>query len=124
VHTALGAMPGREIILIHGCLNKDVQPFKDTIDTLNTKHSNLTVHYRYSDAENGEDKTGDNCSGGFVDAALIENLVPSRHADYYFCGPKPFMVNIFQTLKGWQVPDTQMHFEFFGPLQNLQKQAT
>jgi nitric oxide dioxygenase len=31
LQTALEAMPDREIILIHGCLNKDVQPFKNTL---------------------------------------------------------------------------------------------
>lgn len=123
LQTALEAMPHREIILIHGCLNKDVQPFKDTIDTLASKHGNLTVHYRYSDAENGEDKTGDNCSGGFVDTALIESLVTSRHADYYFCGPKPFMVNIYHELLAWGIPGNQVHFEFFGPREELQKKA-
>jgi nitric oxide dioxygenase len=35
LQTALDSMPDRKIILIHGCLNKDVQPFKDTIDALN-----------------------------------------------------------------------------------------
>ncbi|MCB9963913.1 MAG: NO-inducible flavohemoprotein [Rhodospirillales bacterium] len=123
LQTALEAMPHREIILIHGCLNKDVQPFKDTIDTLAAKHGNLTAHYRYSDAENGEDKASDNCSGGFVDAALIESLVPSRHADYYFCGPKPFMVNIYHELLAWGIPGNQVHFEFFGPREELQKKA-
>lgn len=123
LQTALETMPDREIILIHGCLNKDVQPFKDTIDTLAEKHGNLTAHYRYSDAENGEDKASDNCSGGFVDAALIESLVPSRHADYYFCGPKPFMVNIYHELLAWGIPGNQVQFEFFGPREELQKKA-
>jgi nitric oxide dioxygenase len=123
LQTALEAMPEREIILIHGCLNKDVQPFKNTLDALATKHSNLTVHYRYSEATDSEDKADKNCSGGFVDATLIESLVPSRHADYYFCGPKPFMVNIYHDLLAWGIPGNQVHFEFFGPREELERKA-
>lgn len=123
LQTALDSMPDRKIILIHGCLNKDVQLFKDTIDTLNTNHRNLTVHYRYSEPTGGEDKAGDDCSGGFVDAALIESLVPSRHADYFFCGPKPFMVNIYHELLAWGIPGNQVHFEFFGPREELERNA-
>lgn len=123
LQTALDSMPDREIFLIHGCLNKDVQPFKDTIDKLSAKHGNLTAHYRYSEPTDGEDSAGGNCSSGFVDATLIESLVPSRHADYYFCGPKPFMVNIYHELLAWGIPGNQVHFEFFGPREELERKV-
>jgi nitric oxide dioxygenase len=58
---------------------------------------------------------------GLVDAALIESLVPDRDADYYFCGPKPFMVQIYHQLLNWGIPPAQVHFEFFGPRQELEK---
>ena len=117
--TTLAAMPDREIILIHGCLNDDVQPFKPFIDQLATKHPNLKAHYRYSDMTPDQVGSDENCSAGFVDADLIESLIPSRHADYYFCGPKPFMVNIYQDLLVWGIPASQVHFEFFGPREEL-----
>ena len=118
--TTLNAMPDREIILIHGCLNDDVQPFKPFIDQLAAKHPNLKAHYRYSDLTPDEVSSDENCSSGFVDADLIETLIPSRHADYYFCGPKPFMVNIYQDLLVWGIPASQVHFEFFGPREELE----
>jgi nitric oxide dioxygenase len=123
LQTALEDRPKSQIILIHGCLNQDVQPFKGMIDELSSKHKNLKIHYRYSNAQNGEDKAGENCSGGFVDAELIQNLVSSRNADYYFCGPKPFMVNIYRLLMDWGIPSDQIHFEFFGPKQDLERNA-
>ncbi len=119
--SALEATPDREIILIHGCLNERVQAFRQTIDTLAANHANLKTHYRYSDpAKFGVRRSG-NCSSGFVDAALIESMVPERHADYYFCGPKPFMVNMYHELLAWGIPGTQVHFEFFGPRQELEE---
>lgn len=121
--TTLNAMPHREIILVHGCLNDDVQPFKPFIDQLAVKHPNLKAHYRYSDIANDEVFSEENCSGGMVDAELIESLIPNRHADYYFCGPKPFMVNIYQDLLVWGIPAAQVHFEFFGPREELEMAA-
>jgi nitric oxide dioxygenase len=118
--TALEAMPNRQVVLIHGCLDEAVQPFKTTIDQLEAAHENLTTHYRYSDpAKDGVVREG-NASTGFVDAGLIESLTPERHADYYFCGPKPFMVNIYHELLAWGIPASQVHFEFFGPKQELE----
>lgn len=119
--SALEATPDREMILIHGCLHERVQAFKQTIDTLAANHANLNTHYRYSvPAKFGVRRSG-NCSSGFVDAALIESMVAERNADYYFCGPKPFMVSIYHELLAWGIPGTQMHFEFFGPRQDLEE---
>lgn len=118
--TALEAMPEREVIFIHGCLNEEVQAFKPTLDELEQKHSTLTVHHRYSEpVTDGVTREG-NASTGFVDAELIESLTPTRHADYYFCGPKPFMVSIYHELLTWGIPGSQVHFEFFGPRQELE----
>lgn len=117
--TTLNAMPDREIILIHGCLNDDVQPFKPFIDQMAVKHPHLKAYYRYSDMTPDEAPSDENCSAGMVDADFIESLIPSRHADYYFCGPKPFMVNIYQDLLVWGIPASQVHFEFFGPREEL-----
>ena len=120
LNSALESMPNRKIFLIHGCLNEEVQAFKATIDDLADKYNNLQIHYRYSDINPENEVLNEKyCSQGFVDADLIESLVPNRHADYYFCGPKPFMMNIYQDLLRWGIPASQVHFEFFGPKQEL-----
>jgi nitric oxide dioxygenase len=120
---ALAAKQDREIIFIHGCLNEEVQPFKTTIDALAQNHPNLTIRYHYSDPAKDNKHRQGHCSTGFVNAQLIESLVPERHADYYFCGPKAFMVNIYQDLLKWGIPASQVHFEFFGPREELETAA-
>ena len=117
--TALVEMPNRKISLIHGCLNPDTQAFKGDLYELCEQHDNLTVHYRYSDDNiNNEDNA--NCSFGFVDMDLIKTLIPNHQAEYYFCGPKPFMIHIYQGLSAWDIPSSQIHFEFFGPQEDLE----
>lgn len=118
---ALEATPSRTIFFIHAALNAKTHAFRSEVRRLAGSHPNLHVHYRYSDptehdrTENGHD------SEGFVDAQLIESLVPDRDADYYFCGPKPFMVNVYHHLLEWGIPAPQVHMEFFGPRQELEK---
>jgi nitric oxide dioxygenase len=120
LQTAISATPDREIFIMHGALNENTQAFKGTIDALAAKHPNVVAHYCYSDLEDDKTKRIGNCSTGFVNAQLIEKFVPDHDADYYFCGPKQFMINIYQDLLKWDVPTSQVRFEFFGPLEDLQ----
>ena len=88
------------------------------MDALAAKHPHLKTHYRYTDAAKSE-RSG-NTSTGLIDAELIESLTGQRDADYYFCGPQPFMVGIYHDLLSWGIPASQVHFEFFGPRQALE----
>lgn len=114
--------PTRKIVLIYASLNENTQAFKHTLDNLCLVHNNLTVHYRYSRSETHGVKRqlSKSVSEGFVDMNLVLDLVESPNADFYFCGPKPFMLNLYHGLKRWKVPESQIHFEFFGPLEDLE----
>jgi nitric oxide dioxygenase len=58
-------------------------------------------------------------SVGLVDSDFIRDWLPDNDAEFYFCGPKPFMTSVYCALRDWGVDDKQMHFEFFGPRQEL-----
>jgi nitric oxide dioxygenase len=123
LESVLTAQPERKVIFIHGALSGATHAFRDTVRALAAKHPQLTIHFRYNEASD-EDRVRGLChSEGFVDAELIESLVPDRDCDYYFCGPKPFMSAIYQQLLAWGIPGSQVHFEFFGPKEELQAQA-
>ena len=121
--SVLEAMPDRPVFFIHAALNGGTHAFQETVRDLATQHPNLTVHTRYSEATPEDRARGEFDSEGFVDGPLIESLIPGRDADYYFCGPKPFMLNIYHQLLEWGIPATQVHLEFFGPRQELQRPA-
>lgn len=120
---ALEKMPNRKIVLVHACLHEDVQAFRAKLNDLAKQRTNLTVRHCYSEpAPQGVTRDGGAVSG-MINAGLIESLVPDRNADYYFCGPKPFMVEIYHQLLAWGIPAGQVHFEFFGPRQELERKA-
>ncbi|MGH1352877.1 MAG: NO-inducible flavohemoprotein [Methyloligellaceae bacterium] len=118
--SALELSPKRNITFIHGCLNEKVHAFRSLLNQLATTHRNLTIHYRYSENNNGETTEQRNTSTGFITQELISSLIPTRDADYYFCGPKPFMVNTYRDLNSWDIPASQINLEFFGPREELE----
>lgn len=120
---ALDAMPERDIIFVHACLNEEVRAFGQKVEALAAQHPNLKAYYRYSDMPNpGAQRVG-RASNGLLTAEYLEELLPGRDADYYFCGPQPFMVSIYHDLMRWGIPASQVHFEFFGPRQELENAA-
>jgi nitric oxide dioxygenase len=117
----LGEKSERKIIFIHANQDEKTHAFREVIDVLESTHKNLITHYRYSeDVPDGMTRNSKD-SEGFVDAQLVKSLLPTLDADYYFCGPKRFMVNIYHDLLKLGIPASQTHFEFFGPREELEK---
>lgn len=54
---------------------------------------------------------------GLIDLEQID--LPER-ADVYLCGPLPFMGTVRSSLRTRGVPDEQIHYEIFGPTQELE----
>ena len=50
-----------------------------------------------------------------MNLALLRDLLPPAAYDFYLCGPPPFMKSLFRGLLDWGVPETRIHYEFFGP---------
>jgi nitric oxide dioxygenase len=121
--SVLRDQPEREVIFIHGALSGKTHAFGDQLRKLAANHPRFQLHIRYSEPTEKDRNAGLHDSEGFIDAELIERLVPQRDCDYYFCGPKPFMAAIYQQLLAWGVPGSQVHFEFFGPKQELEVAA-
>ncbi|SFP75388.1 NO-inducible flavohemoprotein [Salibacterium halotolerans] len=57
---------------------------------------------------------------GRLDAEWLRSIVPNEEADYYFCGPVPFLRAVNQLLRDeLNIPKERRHFEFFGPAAEL-----
>jgi nitric oxide dioxygenase len=107
------------VYFIHGARDGKQHALANEIRSAAAKHPQVQTHFRY-DSPTDEDLCEGRCdSKGFIDVGLLRELVPSREADFYFCGPKPFMSGLYHGLKGWGIDDSQIHFEFFGPRQDI-----
>ena len=57
-------------------------------------------------------------AGVITDEWLVANT-PVGDADYYICGPRPFLRHAVSTLSLAGVPSDRIHYEFFGPADEL-----
>lgn len=100
---------------IHGSRNKREHALGGASRQVAEENANIRRHIRYSQPS-PEDKPGHHYDDeGYVDIELVKHLVPDQNCDFYLCGPAPFMKSLFDGLLEWGVPETQIHYEFFGP---------
>ena len=93
--------------------------FDKEVRRLAAERRNIHAHVRY-DAPLADDLRSGGCdSVGLIDLPLLQKLLPSRDADFYLCGPKPFMRGLLHSLQKWGVADSHIHYEYFGPRQDI-----
>lgn len=119
LHASVENRAERDIWFIHGALNGRVHAFFDEVRDLASRHPRLRVHVCYNNPETGDLAAGRCQSEGLLDQGLLETLLPGPEADYYFCGPKPFMASIARSLRSLSIPADRVRYEFFGPLGDL-----
>ena len=118
LHASLQDCPERKVYFFHAARHSGVHAFRDEVRELARSYKNLEFRYVYSEP-NAEDRR-QNHPGGFIDSRFLKDNLPNNNCDFFFCGPRPFMMNINQHLKDWQVPEEQLSFEFFGPRRSME----
>jgi nitric oxide dioxygenase len=107
------------IHFIHAARNSRTHALADEVRELAAERPNVRVHVRYDTPEEDDLRDG-RCDGtGFVDGEFLRSWLPTNDADFYFCGPRPFMQSVYRELQGWGVDESRLHFEFFGPRQEI-----
>lgn len=102
VRTAL-ASSSRRIRLFYANRSRESVIFADALDRLAANHADRLVITHHID---------DDC--GVVTASAIDSFIAGTgSADYYICGPGPFMDTVEDTLLGSGVPRERVHLERF-----------
>ncbi|MGF7048535.1 nitric oxide dioxygenase [Paenibacillus sp. DS2015] len=114
LETLATEQPEREVTYIHAAINGRLHAMKGLINELVQCHHHLKSYVCYESPVEGDvyDKSG------YIDLAWLQE-VADPNADFYFCGPTPFMSAIYKILLEWNVPEERIHFEFFGPAGSL-----
>ena len=93
----------RPVQLIYANRDADSIIFKKTLDELATEHSNQLSCHHHLDSD-----------GAFLNQQKIEDLVAQRwDADFYICGPGPFMDTVEAVLADHKVDDERTFIERF-----------
>ncbi|WP_080848745.1 NO-inducible flavohemoprotein [Cytobacillus gottheilii] len=115
LHTIIKAQPNKEVTFIHGALNSDVHAFKNEVIEAARKSEHVKSFVAYSSPTEKDRENNNYDKEGFIDLEWLKSIAGTPQADFYFCGPVPFMKKIYSALKEWGVASEHIHFEFFGP---------
>ncbi|MGC1505603.1 MAG: 2Fe-2S iron-sulfur cluster-binding protein [Sulfitobacter sp.] len=109
------AATARETVFVHACENGQVRAFGREITELAAAAENFTSHIAYREPADSDQLGRDYDTKGIITRELLEKLRPKTEADYYLCGPGPFMAAMYETLQEMGVDPDRIAYEFFGP---------
>lgn len=105
---------GRQIRFVHACREAGVHAMKEHINALAAKRPNVRKAVFY-ERVGADDRRGvDYDYEGRVDLHAIRDEVILPDADYYLCGPLPFMQAQRRALTDLGVAEHRIHAEVFG----------
>ena len=111
----LANQPGREVWLFYGVRNGSELMMKSHFDTLALSHTNFHLRVCFSAPQSDDVAGHDYHHQGRIDINLLRTQLPVKSYHFYICGPTPMLESLVPALEDWEVPDTHIHFEAFGP---------
>lgn len=107
--------PDRQVVFVHGARNSSVHAMRDRLrETAKTQPNfKLIVFY---DSPLPHDVAGTDFDfPGLVEVEKIKDAITLPDADYYICGPIPFMRMQHDAIRELGVREARIHYEVFGP---------
>lgn len=114
VSTLVAADSPRRIAFVHACRNGRVHAFKRWLAEAMATHANVSRAVFYEEVSPGEREGVDYDFTGRIDFSRIADQAILPDADYYLCGPVPFMQHQREALIALGVDAARIHTEVFG----------
>ncbi|MGZ5199894.1 MAG: NO-inducible flavohemoprotein [Telluria sp.] len=115
LNRVLQSPDARDIVFVHGARNSAVHAMKDHLREVASRHANFAAFIFYSEPLPQDVAGRDFDFPGFVDIDRIVQAVLLPDADYYICGPIPFMRLQHDALIARGIKEPKIHYEVFGP---------
>jgi nitric oxide dioxygenase len=107
--------PERRVVFVHGARNGGVHAMRDRLRETARTFANFHLIVFYDDPLPQDVQGRDYDYAGFVDVRAIRDSILLADADYYICGPIPFMRLQHDALKELGISEARIHYEVFGP---------
>ncbi len=117
LHHAKNSTP---VYFLQAAKNSRMHALGGEVRSLGGNGSNFQTHVIYDEPLSDDLSSGRCDSQGVVTTDLLRRWVPFSDADFYVCGPAPFMANVLICLRELQVAEHRVRHEFFGPKQALE----
>ncbi|MDT1060866.1 NO-inducible flavohemoprotein [Paracoccus sp. CPCC 101403] len=100
---------------VHGTHDRDTHAMRDHVRSLAAGRGNVLVTDFHQTPLPGEEAGRDYDHEGIIGGDWLLANTPVADADYYLCGPRPFLRATVQALAEAGVTADRIHYEFFGP---------
>ncbi|MEN8321966.1 NO-inducible flavohemoprotein [Acinetobacter junii] len=102
------------VTFIHACRSSQVHAMKQHIHDLKAKFPRLSTFTAYEFPHDGDVFGVDYEAAGRLDLGSMDAAILPTTADYYLCGPMPFMAEQHKALVARGIPAENIHSEAFG----------
>ena len=120
LNTIVETQHDRKVTFIHAAINGRTHAMKEHVAQLAAQHENVQSFVCY-ESPTDEDRAAHNYDKeGFIDLDWLRSILPDNQADFYVCGPIPFMKVVLRALNDWGVPKERSHYEAFSPISILE----
>lgn len=116
---ALARHEHRVIHYVHGTLDGSTHAMGDAVRRLHATRENLRATTFYERPRDGDVRGEHYDLEGRITLDWLRENTPVADADYYLCGPKPFLAFFVSGLLRTGVAADRIHYEFFGPADEL-----
>lgn len=108
-----------DVHYVHGTQDGSTHAMKAEVRELADRHRNINTSIFYLEPR-AEDRNGEDYDHvGMITAEWLDANTPIATADYFVCGPRPFLKAFVSGLSLAGVPSSRIHYEFFGPADEL-----
>jgi nitric oxide dioxygenase len=108
-----------DIHYIHGTQDGSTHAMGPEVKSLTNGAQHLKSTTFYLEPRADDEQGRDYDQKGLITMEWLERHTPVETADYYLCGPRPFLAALVSGLSLAGVPSSRIHYEFFGPADEL-----
>ncbi|WP_404350481.1 NO-inducible flavohemoprotein [Sutcliffiella horikoshii] len=114
--------PARPTTFIHAARNGSVHAFKDEVrETIDIMENGKKL-FVYENPSDEDVRLGAFHEQGYITETMLKALNIDKDAQYYVCGPVPFMKFVISMLGKLGVAEDNIRYEFFGPSIDMKKE--
>ncbi len=114
LNTLIANQPQRTVVFVHGARSSEVRAMKDVVRHATHDKDNVSSVI-FLEFVGGQDRPGEDYDRiGRVDLDEVRDQVLLADADYYLCGPIPFIRLHRDRLLALGVDQSRIHYEIFG----------
>ncbi|WP_417843504.1 NO-inducible flavohemoprotein [Thalassospira sp.] len=107
--------PDIEVHYVHGALNSRTHAMDQHVRSIAHQHGKMSVATFYSDPAPQDSAGITHDQNGLISPEWLRDNTPFSNADFFLCGPKPFLRGMVNDLGTLGIKPERIHYEIFGP---------